>query len=64
MKINKCSLCYGDIEQKLVPETGVVYWASGNNASPLSEGRCCDTCNTTLVIPARVRELCGDGGCA
>lgn len=30
----------------------------GNNPSPLKEeGECCDICNTTKVIPARLREL-------
>tara|TARA_R100000458_G_C8046084_1_gene95313 strand:+ start:164 stop:421 length:258 start_codon:yes stop_codon:yes gene_type:complete len=25
-------------------------WAGGNNASPLAEGRCCDECNTLVII--------------
>lgn len=25
----------------------------GNNPEPLAKGRCCDTCNATLVIPYR-----------
>jgi len=57
MTIQKCSLCDGDIEQKRILGTGEVYWSMGNNASPLSEGRCCDTCNITKVIPARVRQM-------
>jgi hypothetical protein len=28
----------------------------GNNADPVSEGRCCDRCNGEIVIPARVRQ--------
>ena len=29
----------------------------GNNAEPVIEdGRCCDSCNWTVVIPARFRE--------
>lgn len=43
-KKNKCCLCGGPI---LTPY--------GNNPQPLSEmGRCCDTCNVTKVIPARM----------
>jgi hypothetical protein len=57
VKIHKCSLCEGDIEQKQILETGEVYWSSGNNAAPLSEGRCCDTCNREKVIPARMRDI-------
>lgn len=26
----------------------------GNNADPVNNGRCCDTCNMTVVIPARM----------
>lgn len=30
----------------------------GNNPYPVkSEGRCCDECNTTYVIPARLAEF-------
>lgn len=29
----------------------------GNNAQPINDGVCCDYCNTTMVIPARIRRL-------
>lgn len=29
----------------------------GHNAQPLAEGRCCDACNTSAVIPARIGSL-------
>ena len=29
----------------------------GNNAEPVKDGICCDTCNTNHVIPARMSEL-------
>jgi len=32
---------------------GSITRSFGNNASPVEKGRCCDTCNTTKVIPAR-----------
>ncbi len=25
-------------------------WAGGNNALPLADGRCCDECNTLVII--------------
>lgn len=28
----------------------------GNNASPVREGSCCDECNKSVVIPARLKE--------
>jgi uncharacterized membrane protein len=46
-----CVLCDREITEN---EHG---WAGGNNPEPLaSEGRCCDPCNT-LVIIARLKEL-------
>ena len=33
------------------------YKGFGNNPSPVKEkGRCCDTCNTGVVMPMRVEE--------
>ncbi len=29
----------------------------GNNARPLKDGICCDFCNSTKVIPARLKEI-------
>ena len=37
-----CSIC------------GKEYSGWGNNAQPVNDGRCCDDCNTTAVIPARL----------
>ena len=31
-------------------------WDGGHNAYPLMEGRCCGTCNDTLVIQARLKQ--------
>lgn len=27
----------------------------GNNAQPVNNGRCCNNCNYSIVIPARIR---------
>ena len=29
----------------------------GNNPAPLAEGRCCDVCNATKVLPYRMQPL-------
>jgi len=29
----------------------------GNNARPYAEGRCCDVCNVSWVIPMRIRLM-------
>lgn len=50
----QCSICYKEIPKQYTPE-GVMYWDKGNNAEPVvKEGRCCDECNNTVVIPARM----------
>ena len=49
----KCSICSNDIEVKR-SETGEVIWDQGNNAEPVNDGRCCDVCNWTVVIPRRI----------
>ena len=45
MRGNKCCIC----KKKIV--------GYGNNAWPVRDGRCCDTCNWEYVIPARLLQL-------
>ena len=35
------------------------YFEYGNNAAPVKEGWCCDSCNRNKVIPARIHEMLG-----
>jgi len=44
----KCCLCGHPIA---VEANG---WSDGHNAAPVSEGRCCETCNYGLVVPTRL----------
>ena len=53
----KCVLC-GDTIQK-DPING---WELGHNAETVEHGRCCDDCNSFLVIPARMDQLFGKKG--
>lgn len=46
-----CSICGNEIE---VEPSG---WAGGHNAQPINDGRCCTTCNATVVIPGRIIRL-------
>ena len=55
----KCSICKGEIEKKLNPFTGNVIWDKGNNAQPINDGRCCNVCNETKVIPERLKRIRG-----
>lgn len=40
-----CSICEGD------------YSGYGHSARPINDGRCCDVCNDTVVIPTRINFL-------
>lgn len=53
MDFLECTICGGDIEHHKTPE-GKVFWTEGHNAHPITDGRCCDTCNNKSVIPARL----------
>lgn len=33
------------------------YSGYGNNAQPLKTGVCCDSCNSTKVIPERLKRM-------
>lgn len=45
-----CSICFEEI-----PAIGG--WATGNNAAPINMGRCCNRCDNSVVIPARIRLI-------
>ena len=47
-----CCLCAANIEIK-------GSWTQGNNALPVFDGRCCDSCNMQIVIPERLRRVQG-----
>jgi hypothetical protein len=42
-----CSIC------------GDNYDGFGNNAYPVNDGRCCNVCNATQVVPIRIAEYYG-----
>ena len=44
-EVGRCSIC------------GENYDHYGHNAEPVNSGRCCDYCNTTVVIPRRIGDL-------
>lgn len=49
----ECSICNEEIE-KIKDSEGNVIWDQGNNAEPINGGRCCNSCNSGVVIPARL----------
>ena len=57
----KCCICDGEIDKHYTPE-GKMYWDQGHNPAPVKTGeddRCCDNCNATVVIPARLVNQTG-----
>jgi hypothetical protein len=57
-KKEECSICKGPIEPQRTPDNQI-YWTYGHNADPVTDGQCCDLCNTTEVIPARIKQMQG-----
>jgi len=47
-----CIICTDTINPQ--PITG---WDKGHNAEPIKEGRCCEDCNSSIVVPARFSGL-------
>ena len=41
-----CSICNNEIDDGF-----------GHNAEPVNNGRCCNDCNSAVVIPARIKEM-------
>jgi hypothetical protein len=54
--MNQCDLCVGYIDLLRNAEDEVI-WNAGHNAAPLSEGRCCTSCNDLHVVPARLASF-------
>ena len=44
-----CSICNNKIDGKF-----------GHNAEPVNDGRCCNDCNSNVVIPTRIKEMLDD----
>jgi hypothetical protein len=44
-KVKECCIC------------SLEYIGYGNNAAPVKEGRCCDECNSVMVVPVRIGAL-------
>ena len=58
-KLQICIVCNQTIEPKYLGKDrdGIdTYWYEGNNALPLADGRCCDTCNG-IVIADRITNI-------
>lgn len=48
----RCSICGGPQEKWHPKSKGY-----GHNAEPINDGRCCNRCNNTIVIPRRMKDM-------
>lgn len=44
-RLERCSICKKE------------FYGLGNNAQPITDGRCCDLCNFKFVIPKRIESF-------
>jgi hypothetical protein len=49
-----CSICQLPIPPEGPEENP---WRGGHNAQPVNDGRCCEECNTQVVMPARANLI-------
>lgn len=47
----QCSIC----GEKITKDSNG--WEGGCNADPINEGRCCEECDKTIVLPVRIKEF-------
>lgn len=50
-----CVLCDDTLD--VLYKNGKAIWTKGHNAEPLVNGSCCNFCNDTKVIPARLGSV-------
>ena len=51
-----CVICKNEIDKQYNAD-GVMYWDQGHNAQPISDGRCCTSCNDNVVLPDRLTDM-------
>lgn len=49
----ECCICGGEIE-KIRNDKGEVIWDQGNDAYPVEDGRCCNVCERSKVLPVKL----------
>ena len=55
-KTKKCSICKDAIDVMISYESKNILWDQGHNAEPINSGRCCTTCNHSVVTPIRLEQ--------
>jgi hypothetical protein len=50
-----CSICQREFSPEICHNSYTAMY--GNNAQPVNDGKCCDRCNTHVVIPARINQI-------
>ncbi len=47
---------HNEYKERVCPFCGKTFVGYGNNSAPVSKERCCDKCNKSVVIPARIKQ--------
>tara|TARA_R100000656_G_scaffold67648_1_gene51194 strand:- start:779 stop:1009 length:231 start_codon:yes stop_codon:yes gene_type:complete len=53
-KTDKCSICKELLDVMISYESKEILWDQGHNAEPFNDGRCCTSCNHSVVTPLRL----------
>ena len=56
LKIIDCVICKKQIEPERTKE-GEIYWTQGNDAFPIVDGRCCNSCNANIGKPLKEGKI-------
>ena len=54
VKIEYCSICFLRLDHDVQARDG---WVFGCDADPINDGQCCNTCDETIVLTARLNQL-------
>ena len=54
-KTKKCSICSKPLDVMIGYESKNILWDDGHNADPINTGRCCTSCNYSVVTPTRLK---------
>ena len=54
-KTEKCSICDEPLDVMISHKSKNILWDQGHNAEPINDGRCCTSCNYSVVTPTRLK---------
>ena len=54
-KTEKCSICNKALDVMISYKSKNILWDQVHNAEPINDGRCCTSCNYSVVTPTRLK---------